>query len=178
MTGKQGSSLFERQMAIYATYHRDPRNRATHFIGIPAIILAILTPLALGRFSLSGAEISWAAVAAVMTFAVWLALDRTIGAATALFLLPALLIAEWISASFTAATAWWFFAGLFAGGWVFQFWGHMFEGPPPGAREQPLFQALIGPMFLIAEIFFALGWRRNLRSRVEAIIAENYPEYA
>ena len=177
MTGKQGSSLFERQMAIYATYHRDPRNRATHIIGIPAIILAILTPLALGRFSLSGAEISWAAVAAVVTFVVWLALDRPIGAATALFLLPALLIAEWISASFAAATAWWVFAGLFAGGWVFQLWGHVFEGRRP-ALVSNLFQALIGPMFLIAEIFFALGWRRNLRNRVEAIIAENYPEYA
>ena len=42
-------SFFARQLAIYASYHRDERNRATHFIGIPAIVFAILVPLALAR---------------------------------------------------------------------------------------------------------------------------------
>lgn len=177
MTNTQTGSLFERQMAMYATYHRDPRNRATHFIGIPAVIVAIMVPRALGRFSVAGAEFSWAAVAAAIAFAIWLALDRPIGAATALFLVPALLIGEWIGASFKTATAWWIFTGLFVGGWIFQLWGHVFEGRRPAFLSN-LFQALIGPMFLIAEIFFALGLRRQLRGRVESIIAECYPEYA
>ena len=34
----QRAGLFESQMAMYTSYHRDSRNRATHFIGIPAII--------------------------------------------------------------------------------------------------------------------------------------------
>ena len=34
--------FFARQLAVYASYHRDERNRATHFIGIPAIVFAIL----------------------------------------------------------------------------------------------------------------------------------------
>ena len=177
MNSKQGGTLFERQMAVYATYHRDRRNRATHFIGIPAIIVAIMVPLALWRFSLAGAELSGAVVGAAMALLIWLSLDRPIGAATAVFLVPALLIGEWVNASFSIATAWWVFAGLFAGGWFFQIWGHVFEGRRP-AFVSNLFQALIGPMSLIAEIFFALGWRRGLRERVETIIAERYPEYA
>ena len=32
--------FFIEQMAMYSAYHRDARNRATHFIGIPAIVLA------------------------------------------------------------------------------------------------------------------------------------------
>lgn len=37
--------FFARQLAIYASDHRDERNRATHFIGIPAIVFSILVPL-------------------------------------------------------------------------------------------------------------------------------------
>ncbi len=35
----------EEGMGFYAAYHRDPRNKATHFIGVPLIMLAILVPL-------------------------------------------------------------------------------------------------------------------------------------
>ena len=31
------NDLFNRQLASYASVHRDPRNKATHFIGIPVI---------------------------------------------------------------------------------------------------------------------------------------------
>ncbi len=37
-------SLVE-HLANYAAYHRDPRNVATHFIGIPMIVLAVTTLL-------------------------------------------------------------------------------------------------------------------------------------
>ena len=32
----------DQQMAVYAAYHRNRWNRLTHFIGVPAIIFAIL----------------------------------------------------------------------------------------------------------------------------------------
>jgi len=35
----------EEQMSSYAAYHRDARNRATHFIGVPAIMLSLFIPL-------------------------------------------------------------------------------------------------------------------------------------
>jgi uncharacterized membrane protein YGL010W len=31
----------EELMSIYAAYHHDARNRATHFVGVPAIILSL-----------------------------------------------------------------------------------------------------------------------------------------
>ncbi len=52
----------EQQMAVYAAYHKDPRNRLTHFIGVPAIIFAILIPMGWLRFSIAGFEISLAMV--------------------------------------------------------------------------------------------------------------------
>ena len=47
-----GESLSARQLATDSSYHRDARNRATHFIGIPAIVVSILVPL---RSSMSAA---------------------------------------------------------------------------------------------------------------------------
>ncbi len=72
---------------------------------------------------------------------------------------------------------WIVFAVLFVGGWALQLWGHVYEGRRPALLSN-LFQALIGPMFLVAEMFFALGLRRDLKDRVEQVIAESYPQYA
>ena len=52
------ATLFERQMAMYTTYHRDHRNRLTHFFGIPAIIVSLLVALALARIGLGGVSLS------------------------------------------------------------------------------------------------------------------------
>ena len=83
-------SFFARQLAIYASYHRDERNRATHFIGIPAIVFSILVPLALVRVD----GISLAVPVALLALIGWIALDRVIGLAMIAVILPMLIVAE------------------------------------------------------------------------------------
>ena len=165
--------LFESQMAMYTTYHRDPRNRATHFAGIPAIVFSLLVALALVPVSLAGQEISLALLIALAVLLLWISLDFTIGLAMAVFLVPSLLLAEWIARNLAGTTVWSLFAVFFIGGWGLQFLGHFYEGRRP-ALISNLFQALIGPMFLVAEIFFALGWKPDLKQRIDGIIAERY----
>lgn len=171
------ATLFERQMAMYTTYHRDHRNRLTHFFGIPAIIVSLLVALALARFGLGGVSLSMGLVVGAAAWALWIALDRSIGLAMGLFMIPSMALAEWIAATQTTTTAWIIFAVLFVGGWALQLWGHVYEGRRPALLSN-LFQALIGPMFLVAEVFFMLGWRRDLKERVEQVIRETYPEFA
>src|ERR1041384_4972405 len=96
------ASLFRRELATYASYHRDARNRATHFVGIPAIVFSILVPLALAPIS---GWVSWATLVAVISVLGWIALDVTIGVAMIALMLPFLLIAEWIAHSYGATTA-------------------------------------------------------------------------
>ena len=170
------TTLFERQMAMYTTYHRDHRNRLTHFFGIPAIIVSLLVVLALVRLG-PGSTISLAGLVAVAAWVLWIVLDRPIGLAMGLFMIPSLALAEWIAATQATAIAWTVFAVLFVGGWVLQLWGHAYEGRRPALLSN-LFQALIGPMFLMAEIFFALGLHGDLKHRVEQVIRETYPEFA
>ena len=156
------ASFFERQLATYASYHRDERNRATHFIGIPAIVFAILVPLALARSGGVSAAMLVAAVAVIG----WIALDRVIGLAMVVAMVPMLIVAEWIARSYGSGTAWIVFAVFFVGGWIFQLVGHVWEGRRPALADN-LFQAFIGPMFIMAEVLMALGLKPELKAAIE-----------
>jgi len=155
-------SFFTRQLATYASYHRDERNRATHFIGIPAIVFSILVPLALVEV----AGVSAAVVVAVVALIGWIALDRNIGIAMIAMMLPMWLVAEWIARSYGSGTAWIVFAIFFIGGWAFQLVGHVWEGRRPALADN-LFQAFIGPMFIMAEVLMALGLRQDLKAAID-----------
>ena len=170
--GAMTSTLFERQLAMYTSYHRNRRNRLTHIFGIPAIILSLMLALALGRVGLGSTTVSLALLVSAAVWLLWIWLDRPIGLAMGLFMIPALLLAEWVAATQSPSVVWTAFALLFVGGWALQLLGHVYEGRRP-ALVSNLFQALIGPMFLAAEAFFALGLRRDLRDRVERVIRES-----
>jgi len=160
------ASFFSQQLGIYSSYHRDPRNRATHFIGIPAIVFSLLVVLALWRFSFAGYDASAAWVVAILAVAGWIALDVTIGLAMLVIMIPMLLIAEWIVHTYSATTAWIVFAVFFVGGWAFQLVGHVWEGKRPALVDN-LFQAFIGPMFIMAEVLMALGLKRDLKAVID-----------
>ncbi len=50
------NELFRRQLASYAAVHRDWRNKATHFVGIPLIVFSLMLALSLWRFEVLGRE--------------------------------------------------------------------------------------------------------------------------
>ena len=154
-------SFFARQLKTYASYHRDERNRATHFIGIPAIVFSILLPLALVRV----AGISAAVPVALLALIGWIAPNRVIGLAMVVVMLPMLAVAEWIARSYGSTTAWIAFAVFFIGGWAFQLVGHIWEGRRPALADN-LFQAFIGPMFIMAEVLMPLGLKQDLKAAI------------
>jgi len=150
----------EAQMAIYAAYHQDARNKATHFIGVPAIALALLIPLAWLRLG----ELSAAMLLASALAAYYLVLDFALGVAM-LVLLALLVWGAQSVAAFGPAIGWTCFAGLFVGGWILQLIGHLCEGRRPALVDN-LFQIFIAPLFLCAEVFFALGYKPQLHTAV------------
>ena len=148
--------LFERQAALYATYHRDRRNRATHCIGIPAIVLSLLVFAAAWRIPVAGIELSAAWVVAALAGLGWVALDLRVGMAMVAALVPMTLFASWMADRFGHVGSWTAAGALFVGGWAFQLVGHVFEGRRPALFDN-LFQAFIGPMFVMAEFLALLG---------------------
>ena len=59
------------------------------------------------------------------------------------------------------SSTWTAFLVLFVVGWALQFLGHHYEGKRPALLDN-LFQAFIGPMFLVAETLVASGYRADL----------------
>ena len=155
------NDLFKRQLASYASVHRDRRNKATHFIGIPIIVFSLLLVLTLWRLQLGGREVSGALVVAILAVLGWMALDLGIGLVMAALMLVAWYAAESLAAAWGTGSTWGAFLVLFVGGWVLQFLGHHYEGKRPALIDN-IFQAFIGPMFLVAETMVALGQRRDL----------------
>jgi len=160
-------AYFVEQLSMYTSYHRDGRNKATHFIGVPAIAVSLLLPLALVKFgSVGWYDISLATVLAAAVWILWVAMDRPFGILTSLLFLPAVIFADWLATK-GATTVWTTFAILFVGGWIIQLVGHAFEGRKPALVDNIL-QVFIAPMFLVAEVVFALGLRTGLEAEVEA----------
>src|SRR2546425_11394875 len=71
----------EQQMGFYAAYHQDARNKATHFVGVPAIMLSLFIPLAWLRIELGGVAISVAMLfaAAVLVYYFLRSEERRVG---------------------------------------------------------------------------------------------------
>lgn len=153
----------DQQMAVYAAYHRDRRNRLTHFIGVPAIVFAILIPMCWVPIG-DGVTLAHVFLGAVLAY--YFLLDVPLAIATAVATC-ALYFAAKLVAGTGFVSGWIWFGAFFIGGWVFQLVGHVFEGRKPALADN-IFQIFIAPIFLVAELFFALGFKRDVREKVEA----------
>lgn len=151
----------EEQMATYAAYHQDARNKATHFIGVPVIVLSLFIPLAWLRLG----DVSAGMVLAAVLVAYYLMLDVPLGLAMLVVFGVLAWIAEHI-ARMGAVAGWSWFAVLFVGGWILQLVGHVYEGRKPALADN-LFQIFVAPIFLAAEVFFALGYKPALQAAVQ-----------
>jgi len=156
----------DQQMAVYAAYHRNRWNRLTHFIGVPAIIFAILIPMNWLSF---GEGVTLAHVFVGVVLAYYFLLDVPLALATTVAV-AALLLAAKAVAGTGVASGWIWFGAFFVGGWVFQLVGHVFEGRRPALSDN-LFQIFIAPIFLVAEVFFALGLKRDVLRKIEDRLA-------
>jgi uncharacterized membrane protein YGL010W len=153
----------DEQMSVYAAYHRNVWNRRTHFIGVPAIIFAILIPMSWVPIA-AGVTLAHLSVVALLVY--YFLLDAALALA-ATIAAGALVYAAQTTAASGVVSGWIWSGVFFAGGWAFQLVGHVFEGRKPALADN-LFQIFIAPIFLVAELFFALGLKRDVQGRVEA----------
>lgn len=160
------NDLFRRQLASYASVHRDWRNKATHFAGIPLIVFSLLLILSLWHLEVGGRDWPLSLAVAIVAVLAWMALDLGIGILMGLVIAPAWYGAAILAAALGSPSAVWAtFTVLFVGGWVLQFLGHHYEGKRPALLDN-IFQGFIGPMFLVAELLVVLGRRRDLADAI------------
>lgn len=153
-------------LAQYASYHRDRRNILTHVVGIPMIVLSLMVLLARPTLAtVAGVPINPGMVIAALLALYYLKLDLRMGAVMAAVFALGLDVALQTAPLATGAWLAWGL-GLFLGGWGIQFLGHYFEGRKP-AFVDDIIGLIIGPLFVLAEVAFLLGLRKDVEAAIE-----------
>jgi uncharacterized membrane protein YGL010W len=154
-------TTLKQQIESYGAYHRDPRNKLTHFFGVPLVTFSLFLFLSWFRFY-SAPELPLTA-ASLFYFGVsvyYLKLDWSI----ALMQLPFTLLLLWMAdraAILSFQTSFLIFLATFVAGWAIQLLGHAIEGRRPALADNML-QVFNAPLFLTVEVLALLGYRKDL----------------
>ena len=160
---------FQRQLAAYVEYHRDPVNCAMHVVGILLLFTGAVLPLTLVKFPLFGTEVSLAVILALPVLAYWLLLDAGLGLGILAAALVLLSVATTIGNQASTVMMWSIFAVLIGFGIAAQIVGHrVFEARQPSMVDHPA-HFLLGPMFVMAKLFISLGFRRDLAAIIAPV---------
>ena len=156
------SDFFRRQLTDYVEYHRDPRNSLMHVFGILSLFLAAVLPLSQWPVPAIGSPVTVATIMVIPVLVYWLLLDTAIGTAILFAALVLLSIAATIVSVASAPVVWSLTAVLIVMGVAFQVVGHrVFERRQPALIDNPS-HLLLGPMFVMAKLFIAFGFRQDL----------------
>lgn len=157
----------EAKMLEYAAYHRHPKTKLTHFFGVPLVTYAIFLMMAWFRFIEPSVPISLATVFYVAVFIHYLRLDWVV----ALLQVPPTFTLLWLAeraATLPFIQSFGVFVATMVVGVALQLLGHHYEGRKPAALDN-FSQVFNAPVFLVCEVMYSLGFRREQKRRVEDI---------
>jgi uncharacterized membrane protein YGL010W len=163
------NGFFKRQLADYVEYHRDPWNCAMHVLGIIALFFAAILPLSLWPVQSLGAHTTLAPIMVLPVLLYWLLLDAGLGAGILGAAIVLLATAAFVVSHVNITVVWSMTAMLIIIGIGFQVVGHrVFERRQPALVDNPS-HLLLGPMFVMAKLFIALGFRRDLAAIIQTV---------
>jgi uncharacterized membrane protein YGL010W len=163
------NAFFKRQLTDYVEYHRDPWNSAMHVFGIVSLFLAAVLPFSLWHIPALGAYTTMAPIMVLPVLIYWLLLDVALGTAILGAAIVLLSAAALIVSHARPVTVWSITAALIVIGISFQVVGHrVFERRQPALVDNPT-HLLLGPMFVMAKLFIALGFRRDLAAIIQRV---------
>lgn len=141
--------MFERALDDYATYHKNPKNKVTHYVGIPMIVYTVVVFLRMVQGpTVGGIVLDGALIAMVPTAIFYISLNVGTGLGMTLVLSLFYLAAPFIS--------WPIALTVFILGWVFQFIGHHYEGQSPAFFKNAT-HLLIGPLWILNDLYNKLN---------------------
>jgi uncharacterized membrane protein YGL010W len=151
---------FNEQVLAYSAYHRDARNKLTHFFGVPMVTFALFVALGWLRVVEGPVPVTGATLFYLTVFLYYLVLDWRVALLQAPFTLGLLVLADWVS-QLPVAESGLIFLVAFIGGWIVQLAGHAIEGRRPALADNIL-QIFNAPLFLVVEVLLLLGFRKEL----------------
>jgi uncharacterized membrane protein YGL010W len=152
------------QLSTYKSVHLNRKNIRTHLVGVPMIIWSIALLLASFSFDIESSFISrylgienvsftLAGIFSVGVLIYYLILSFQLGILALVLFGPLMWNVHYVvNMEYHIIIA----ISVFVIGWVIQFIGHHYEKAKPAFMDD-INQLLIGPLFVIAEIYFLLG---------------------
>jgi uncharacterized membrane protein YGL010W len=141
---QSGTRNVDRLLERYGEFHRNPANKAIHWVCVPLIVWSVLAAL----WTVSPLAV-YAAIGVMTVFYLWLSLPLALGmlGVMALMVWPLTLLG---SHALIVSIA------VFIAAWIGQFIGHILEGRKPAFLED-VRSLLIGPAWLLADLYRRLG---------------------
>ena len=143
----------------YSKDHRNPVNRAIHWICVPAILWAVMAalwvipvPASIGRPGF------WCGLAMIGAFAFYWKMSRPVGMAMLLVFIVFGLTCEALYRLTGPTSMVWIAGTVFVVAWIGQFIGHVIEGARPSFFTD-LAYLLIGPAWLTGKLMRRLNIR-------------------
>lgn len=141
----------------YAADHRNPTNRAIHWVCVPVIMWAVIAALwtipSTTAWTRPGA---WAVLAMFLAFLFYRRLSRKLGYAMGIAFIVSGAIASALYNALGPRALLIVAAVLFVAAWIGQFIGHAIEGRRPAFLTNVV-QLLIGPAWLMGKLLRRLG---------------------
>ena len=162
----------EEQLSNYKSVHFNKKNIKTHFVGIPLIVLAITVLLSLNTFTFELANFSISFTPAMLMLAIALLYYLKLHLKLALGMLVYIAVNLYLAGVVAPMeNALWLAIATFVLGWVIQFIGHIYEKAKPAFFDD-IMGLVIGPLFLMAEVYFALGLEKKLDGDITPMAIE------
>ena len=134
----------DRLLDRYSEFHRNPANKAIHWVCVPLIVWSVL-----GALWTASPVAAFIAIAAAMAFYLWLSLPLALG------MLGVIALMVW-PLTLLGSSALWASIAVFVAAWIGQFIGHIVEGRKPAFLED-IRSLLVGPVWLLAALYRRLG---------------------
>lgn len=174
----------EKQLQFYGAYHHNPINVAIHITCVPLILM---TAILLGTNSPSipvpealtvpNLPLNVGTIASLIYAGLYLLMEPVAGAMLAPLLIGGTALANHLTSVYGATANYWAI-GLHVVAWLAQFVGHgVFEGRAPALLDNIVQALFLAPFFVWLEILFALGYRPDLKTRLDKAVEHDIKEF-
>ncbi|EZF71074.1 hypothetical protein H105_06704 [Trichophyton soudanense CBS 452.61] len=175
----------EKQFLFYGAYHHHPVNVMIHITCVPIIMLCmfLLVGSAGPLFSVPEAisiqhlPPNGGTIAAFVYLMLYMLMEPVAGAMLTPLLLSGTAYTNYLLAAYGQTAVYWSLA-VQGVAWILQFVGHgVFEGRAPALLDNLVQAFFLAPFFVWLEVLFYLGYRHELKSRLDAAIAKEVAKF-
>ncbi|KAG7726862.1 hypothetical protein KL933_003145 [Ogataea haglerorum] len=152
------------QLAYYKAYHFHPKNVGIHLMCIPLIFLTGV--IMAGAVDLGPVSLAQAGMIGYGIY--YLLLDPGMGLVSLIFVFAAAYSSTYLHSHFPSSQVNFYALAVHVSGWIAQFFGHgYYEKRAPALLDNLIQPLVLAPYFVLWEIAFEFGYRRDLKKAME-----------